>query len=461
MADDQNSESFGPEKPDETRGAGGAADETYKQYGEEDAGARNDADRRMSRAKPKKLSTEPYKGVRDFYPEEMAVQNFMFATLRRVAERAGYVEYGASILEPSELYKSKGAANEEMVSEQTYTFEDRGGREVTLRPEMTPTVARMVAARRRDLGFPLRLYSIPNVFRYERPQKGRLREHWQLNVDLFGTRSPYADAEILGIAYGIMREFGAKESDFVIKVGSRAALDATFKEWGLNEAHAKAARALIDRRAKISVEEYEDALHEIVGRPATLVDEEPQDIKKMLEEFRAAGIGNIEYDPSIVRGFDYYTGLVFEVFDTDPANNRSLFGGGRYDNLTALFDDEVVPGVGFGMGDVTLREFLAARGLIPAYVPPTHVYVAITSPELAREARILAGELRRSGVNVAIDFGDKKLADQIRMADKHGIKRLIVLGADELSSGNIKVKNLDSGEETLLSRSQVAEFLLK
>lgn len=409
----------------------------------------------------KKLSTEAYKGVRDFYPEEMAVQNFMFDALKRFVEKVGYVEYGASILEPAELYRSKGAENAEIAGEQTYTFTDRGDREVTLRPEMTPTVARMVARKRRDLGFPLRLYSIPNVFRYERPQKGRLREHWQLNVDLFGSRSIYADAEILGVAYGIMRTFGAKESDFTIRVGSRAHLDAFAKERGLSDEQYQQLRRLLDGKNKMSAEVFEAGLAELsIEKEALSADNPPADIAQMLTEFAAAGINNISYDPTIVRGFDYYTGMVFEVFDTDPTNNRSLFGGGRYDNLTALFDDEQVPGVGFGMGDVTLREFLASRNLIPAYVPPTHVYIAITSADLAGRAQTLAGQLREQGVNVAIDFGDRKLQDQIRMASKHGIRHLIVLGEDELASGNLKVKDLESGDESLLSTGDVAAFLL-
>jgi len=178
----------------------------------------------------KKLSTESYKGVRDFYPEDQAALNHIFSTMRSVVERAGYVEYHASVLEPAELYRSKGAENEEIINEQSYTFTDRGGREVALRPEMTPTVARMVAARRRELGFPLRLYSIPNVFRYERPQRGRLREHWQLNVDLFGSRSAAADAEVIMVAHELMVAFGARESDFIIKVGSRAYLNQVIKD---------------------------------------------------------------------------------------------------------------------------------------------------------------------------------------------------------------------------------------
>ena len=200
--------------------------------------------------KPQKISTEPYKGVRDFYPEQQAFLNFLFNNMRTIAERCGYVEYNASILEPSELYKSKQAENEEIINDQTYTFTDRGDREVTLRPEMTPTVARMVSAKRRELGFPLRLYSIPNVFRYERPQRGRLREHWQFNVDLFGSYSPAADAEVIAIAYGLMVSLGASQDDFVIRVGSRTFINELAQDARLNDQQTKKLLALLDRRQR-------------------------------------------------------------------------------------------------------------------------------------------------------------------------------------------------------------------
>ena len=417
-------------------------------------------DESLGASKSKKVSTEPYKGVRDFYPEDQATQNYMFKVLRQMVEKVGYVEYGASILEPAELYRSKGAENEEIANEQTYTFTDRGGREVTLRPEMTPTVARMVAARRRELGFPLRLYSIPNVFRYERPQKGRLREHWQLNVDIFGSNSPYADAEILGVAYGIMRSFGAKDSDFEIKVNSRAHLDGFAKEKGLSAEGYRELLKLLDRKNKIAADEFAKGLSEIgVSSSDFSAKNPPKDIAKMIAEFKNAGIGNVVYDPTIVRGFDYYTGMVFEVFDTDPTNNRSLFGRGRYDNLTALFDTEPIPGVGFGMGDVTLREFLSSRNLIPPYTPTTQLYLATTSEDLALQVQTLAGKLRRGGINVAVDFGEKKLADQLRMASKHKIPYLIVVGEDELASGNFKIKDMASGEETAVTKDSVLSFI--
>ncbi len=412
-------------------------------------------------SKKEKLSVEPYKGVRDFYPEDQAFYNYLLSTYRQVAERFGYVEYHASVLEPAELYKSKNAENEELVNEQTYTFVDRGGREVTLRPEMTPTVARMVAARRRELGFPLRFFSIPNVFRYERPQRGRLREHWQLNVDLFGSKSLTADTEIIAVAAEIMRAFGATPNDFEIRIGSRIFLDSLITQLSLSDDATKEFVALLDRRRKIPAAEFDATLAEL-GVPLALLStsDTPDEVRVVLKTLAELGINNAVYDPSIVRGFAYYTGVVFEVFDTHPDNNRALFGGGRYDNLTTLFDDEPIVGVGFGMGDVSMRNFLEVRGLLPVYVPPTKLYIAVAAPEDVSHALMLAQELRAQNVAIAVDFGDKKLADQIKAATKHHIPYLLVVGENEITSGTFAVRDLATGKETPLSRTELASFFL-
>ena len=408
-----------------------------------------------------KLSTESYKGVRDFYPEDQQFLNYLLATYRNVAKKFGYAEYHASILEPAELYRAKGADNEELVSEQTYTFLDRGGREVTLRPEMTPTVARMVAARRREFGFPLRLFSIPNVFRYERPQRGRLREHWQLNVDIFGSESFAADAELIQVAYEIMKAFGAEENDFVIKIGSRAFVNGIALELELSNEDTQKLFALLDRKNKIEKDEFEAGLKELGVSPDKIsATQVPADVQAVLDVLSIAGIGNAVFDPSIVRGFAYYTGVVFEVFDTHKDNNRALFGGGRYDNLTALFDNESITGVGFGMGDVTMHDFLEVRGLLPKYQAPTHVYLAVASEQEVPHALGIAQELREQGVNVAVDFGDKKLADQIKNAAKSSVPYLIVVGQNELSSGTFIVRDLSSGTETPLERAALSSFFL-
>ena len=409
-----------------------------------------------------KLSVEPYKGVRDFYPEDQAFLHWLFGKTREFVERAGYIEYEASILEPSELYRAKGVENEEMVSEQTYTFTDRGGREVTLRPEMTPTVARMVAGRRRELAFPLRWYSIPNCFRYERPQRGRLREFWQLNVDIFGSNSPAADAEIVSIAYGLMTAYGARESDFRIKIGSRKAINAIAQDNRLNDGQTKKLFSLLDRRAKMSEVDFDLELKKLgVNKSLLSPQQAPADIAQMIADFAAAGITNLVYDPGVVRGFAYYTGIVFEVFDTHPDNNRAVMGGGRYDNLTSLFDDEPLPGVGFAMGDEAIRLFLESRGLLPAYTSPTQVYFAVTDPSLALKAQTLAGALRRGGVSVAVDFGERKLGDQIKAAAKHKIPYLVVVGENELQSGVYTVKNLETGAAEPVPLAELADFFKK
>jgi len=409
--------------------------------------------------KKEKLSTEPYKGVRDFFPKDQALLNYLFMTFRTTLERYGYVEYSASILEPAELYRAKGAENEEVAQTQTYTFLDRGEREVTLRPEMTPTVARMVATRRRELGFPLRWYSIPNCFRYERPQRGRLREFWQLNIDILGSKSLAADAEVIEVSHAIMLALGATESDFTIKIGSRNFLNHVIETLGLDEEAGKKLRVLLDRRAKMLADDFVRDIQAIGVASEMLAPETPpEDVSTVLTMLKERGVTNAVFDPSIIRGFDYYTGVVFELFDNHPDNNRSLFGGGRYDNLLALFDDEQVPAVGTAAGDEVLRNFLEVRNLLPPYLPPTKLYLAVASDTSLRGAEVLARTLRLGGVAVALDFGEKKLADQIKTASKHNIPYLLVVGADEIASNTYTVRDLETGSEQKFSGEDLAHF---
>lgn len=418
-----------------------------------------------------KLETGSYKGVRDFYPEDQYVQNHIFQTWRKVAESFGYVEYGASILEPAELYKAK--TGEEIVSEQTYTFTDRGEREVTLRPEMTPTTARMVAARKRELAFPLRWYSVPNLFRYEAPQKGRLREHWQWNVDLFGVKGLEAEAEVIELAYRAMKSFGAEDGDFLIRINSRRIIDRLFSLFGVSEGNAHKLSKLMDKRAKISEEEFSsgaekllgdeyDRFLELIGSPDKLFDklgrdsEEVQEIMRLSEMLAALEITNLTFDLTLMRGFDYYTGIIFEIFDTDPSNNRSLFGGGRYDELLDIFGEETVPAFGFGAGDVTMRDFLETRGLLPEYKPSAIVAILTLDTKNFSHASLLANGLRSAGINACIDATERKLGDKIKAADKQHIRYIIAVGDEEEESKTYKLKNLESGEETLGSVDSLA-----
>ena len=404
-----------------------------------------------------KLSTESYKGVRDFYPEDMFIQKHIFERMRKAVEKFGYVEYGASVLEPAELYRAK--SGEEIVNEQTYTFTDRGDREVTLRPEMTPTVARMVSAKRRELVFPSRWYSIPNLFRYEKPQRGRTREHWQLNVDLFGSEDIQADIEILSVAHEIMRSFGATDHDFEIRVNSREIINAEIAKNKLSATQGHAYMKLLDKKSKLPKETFEAESKKILIDGQSLTFELDQKLKAMISSLAEAGIKNVVYDETIVRGFDYYTGMIFEVYDTDPENRRSLFGGGRFDNLTELFGGEKIPAVGFGMGDVTIRDFLETHDLTPAYKPSAQLYIAIQDQNCRPNADLLASTLRESGLNVIIDISHKKIGDQIKTADRQKVPYVTAIGAEEVKSGAYRIKDLANGTEKILKTDEVAAYL--
>ncbi len=408
-----------------------------------------------------KLSTDPYKGVRDFYPEDQFVQDYIFEQMRRACELFGYEEYSASILEPSELYRSK--TSEEIVNEQTYTFTDRGDREVTLRPEMTPTLARMVAAKSRDIPMPARFFTIANVFRYERPQKGRLREHWQLNADIVGSTSIEADAEIITLAHTILRAFGADERSFEIRISDRRLLESIFDELSIPVEKRSAATRILDRRAKL--ENFPEKLEEVIGQNAAiLIDRIDRTTSTAyLEELRglllARGVGNMIVDTKITRGFDYYTGMVFEVFDTSGENSRSLFGGGRYDNLMTLFGNDMIPAVGFGMGDVTTRDFLETHNLKPNYTPSTELMICVIDASAMSHAQKIATDLRREDVSVAVNISGKKLGDQIRQADKLKVPFILALGEKERESGQYTIKNLATGHELTTSADRIAEHL--
>jgi len=412
-----------------------------------------------------KLSTDPYKGVRDFYPEDMATQRYMFDVWRMTAEHFGFEQYDASILEPSDLYRSKGAVNEEMVNEQTYTFTDRGDREVTLRPEMTPTVARMIAGKRRELTFPVRWYSIPNLFRYERMQRGRLREHWQLNCDIFGVDDVSADIEIILLANEIFKNFGAVNGkQYEIHVSSRKLLEALYDALDLDADARLTATRLADRKNKIEVSEFKTKMTEVAGDAtsdvlrflnADNINVVPENIKKTeaytelktlittMEQLHC----KVVFDPTIIRGFDYYTGIVFEVVDLDPENNRSMMGGGRYDNLTELFGGEPISGIGFGFGDVTLKDFLVSHDLMTSDITSPTLAVLPTDQAQNIDAQKVAQGFRSAGIATSVDLSNKKVGKKISLAGNQFIEYALVLGEDEVNSGTYTVKDLMEGTE--------------
>ncbi len=425
-----------------------------------------------------KISTEPYKGVRDFYPKDMAIQNYIFSIMKKTTESFGYSEYGSSVLESAELYRVK--SGEEIVNEQTYTFKDKGDREVSLRPEMTPTVARMIAAKLKEFSFPLRWYSIPNLFRYEKPQRGRTREHWQLNVDIFGVKNINADVEIISIASKVMQNFGLKESDFEIRINNRKIVNFILNDvFNLPEEISYKIAKIIDKKNKIPEEVFNTTIKELLSEKSSdfiellntknfeeFISKLPQnattqegiiETKEIIKKLENLGIKNVVFSQDLMRGFDYYTGMIFEVFDKNPENRRAVFGGGRYDELLAIFNKEKVPAVGFGMGDVVIKDILETYNLLPEIKNSSDLHICVMNENSVGYAQDLAQKIRESNIKTTVDYSFKKIGDQIKYADKNKIPYIICIGEEEVKTGKFKIKNLSIGKETEVDEDKIIE----
>lgn len=405
------------------------------------------------------LSTEPYKGVRDFYPPDKVKLEYIFKTIRTVLTLHGYEEYDASPLERAELYETK--TSEEIVKNQTYTFTDRGDRKVTLRPEMTPTVARMVAGKRQELVFPLRWFCIPSMYRYENTQRGRLREFFQFNMDIFGLPEGDADIEMIVMVHRIMTTFGALESDFSIHINSRILLTNACVNVGMNEKETADYIRLLDKKNKMPKEKFDELVRAILKeKKLPIVD--ISTLSTFITVLKKRGVNNAVYDASITRGFDYYTGIVFEVFDTHPENSRSMFGGGRYDNLTALFGGAPIPAVGCAAGDVILSDFLTTHDLWPDDLTSSPLlFLATTTPSQTKDAEAIADTIRKSGISVFVNLTEKKVGDQIREAVRRKIPFVAVIGDDEIKTKKLSVKRLRDGKAQKLSFNKIASFIEK
>ncbi len=426
-----------------------------------------------------KLSTQGYKGTRDFYPEDKRLQKYLFSTWRKVVESYGYEEYDGPLLESTDIYRAK--SGEELVDHQIYRFEDRGGRDVTMRPEMTPSVARMVAARRQELSYPARWYSIPNLWRYERPQHGRLREHWQLNVDVFGVETIDAEIELISIAHDLMNAVGATDDMYTIRVNSRqlsATIMADYLELDGEKSHQMV--KLLDRRAKMEPGDFESDAMAIMGskdgvqKLKALVEAKSmgdlpeqvrnapsiREIQLLFTHLRDNHITNVNFDVSLMRGFDYYTDIVFEVYDQHPDNNRSLFGGGRYDGLVELFGVEPLPTVGFGVGDVTMIDFLKAHNLTPELDSETDVYIVVVG-DILRQAQGIARLLRQAGLNVALDITGRKADKQTKSGVTKHVPYLLFVGEQELHNERFTLRNVKTQDEVQLSLNDVVKHVRK
>ena len=426
------------------------------------------------------LSSAPYKGTRDYYPAEKRVQNYVFSQWRKMAERYGYEEYGAPTLEPLEVYTAK--SGQELASEQTYTFTDRGDRTVAIRPEMTPSISRMIAARRQEMAYPARLFSIANFMRYERPQRGREREFWQLNADIFGAEGVLAEAEIITMGWRLMKSFAATEDMFIIRINNRKLINHMMSDYlALDAVQSQLMIRLFDRKEKITHEDFRDQAIDIFGNqsaPAGLAKiaallsaksiselpdviretEEVAEVQKLFTELERVGITNAIFDITLMRGFDYYTGTVFEFFDTHPDNRRAMFGGGRYDGLVGLFGAEPISAVGFAPGATMTELFLRSHDLLPKLPSTTEVYIVVLDG--ARDGAMkLADALREEGVNTEADITGRKLDKQLKTAIKKDIPFIVFVGEEEIKKEVYPFKDTAKAEEQKMSFERIVSVV--
>jgi histidyl-tRNA synthetase len=411
---------------------------------------------------PEYLPTAPYKGTRDFLPAEMSVRTQVFGHLYDVLERRGFLRYDGPILESAEIYERK--SGQELADKQLYTLTDKGGRRLALRPEMTPSVARMIAGSAKSLSFPVRWYSHPNCHRYEAPQRGRVREHWQINADIFGSDSANCEIEIFELVHDMMAALGATPDMFVLRVNDRNLLTSALTDVaGVSEDHLAQVFALVDRWEKYPREKLAESAAEIglsdkqfeklaetLDMGEALLDELPAEVREqsnLVKVLNSSAGSLVKYEPMIVRGLAYYTSTVFEVFDTSPENRRALFGGGRYSDLASMFTPQQIPGIGFGMGDVTLIDFLDTHGLTPAPRSEVDVMVIPVTEDLSDEARSVASSLRAAGLRTSTPIEHRKLGKELGRADKAGAVAVVIVGQDDWAAGNVTVRSLATREQ--------------
>ena len=417
----------------------------------------------------KKQLIQAVKGTRDFYPEQMALRTWLYNTIRSVSERFGYQEYEGPILEYIALYAAK--SGEELVKEQSFVLTDRGGDELALRPELTPTLARMVAQKQNVLTKPLRWWSFGPFWRYERPQKGRTREFFQWNIDLIGSNSIQADAEIAAIGAEFFRAVGLGPDVVRIQVNSRRLMDAQLRAMGVNAEQVPTAFAVIDKREKMDDKTWGEyaasqGLEEaqIAALCAMLNDKElwkqSDELVAFFDAVNDLGAGDyFEFEPSIIRGLLYYTGIVMEARDLD-GEFRAIFGGGRYDSLVSDVGGDPLPATGFAMGDVVVGLVLQKYGKVPALqVSPAQVLIAPFDANLVSAARRLAAQWRSAGLRVELYPDTAKLDRQLKYADAKNIPYVAILGPDEAAAGKVTLKNLRSKTQQLVDQSEVAKLV--
>ncbi len=424
------------------------------------------------------LSTQPPKGTSDWLPEEYQIRKYIFDTWRRVALSFGYEEYLTPLLENAEIYRAK--SGEDVGGKELMVMTDRAGRELAIRPEMTPSITRVIAERYESMPKPIRMFSIANFFRNEKPQRGRNREFWQLNADIFGSNSLSADLEVIQLALDIMLAFDPPKYSFVLYINDRRLVNKFVREYlKVGEENVVQVIRILDKFSKLPTSEFVEQL-KLAG--ATIEDQseliafldrddatmrkletqlfagEPamEEMGKLATELADLGYGEyIKWNPSLMRGFDYYDGMVFEVFDLNPENPRALFGGGRYNGLAQIFGRDSFPAVGFAPGDETTRLFLESWGLldgIKEMVKLEKYYLPILTENVRKEASGLAKKLRGEGKLVELGLEVQSLGKALEYANKKGISYVVILGEDEVSRREYIVKDMSSGEQEVFTR---------
>jgi len=404
------------------------------------------------------------RGTRDFYPEDKFKQNWLLEKIRTISESFGYQEYEVPYLERLELFAAK--SGEELVKKQAFVFQDRDGEEITLRPELTPSLARMVAQKQGELGFPLRWWAFGPIWRYERPAKGRSREFFQWNIDMIGADSPEADAELIAVAANLFKIVGLSPNQVMIRINDRKLMYKKLLEIGVNENQVIEVLRLIDRKDKLAPEawiQYGRELGFEVGMLSalnTLLEnydlwKDSERLTRCFATLEVMGVrGFTQFDPKVTRGLDYYTGIVFEAFDLD--GGRAILGGGHYGNLVADVGGESLPGVGFAMGDVMFPIVLEKYGLLPQEIPPAaDVLVTVFNQDTQNESIRIADELRKAGTRMICYPEPAKLPKQLKFADKMGIRLAVILGPDEIQTGNVIIKDLKTTEQISARRENL------
>lgn len=440
------------------------------------------------------ISTNPYKGTKDFYPDEMVIQNYIFDGWRYVCQSHGFLEYQTPVIEKAEIYRAK--SGEDVGNKELFTFSDLAGRELSLRPEMTPSVTRMVAAKYKEMSKPIKLFTLGSFYRNEKPQKGRNREFWQLNADIFGDESISSDIEIVNLSLNIMKYFKAPKESFILNINHRKLINSFLETIDIGDSGKIEVIRIIDKFEKLSPTVFKSEIQKIVSEkqceyilkflqsdlfeleiifPSIKLNKGYLELTDLIRSLKELGLSqNIKFKSSLVRGFDYYDGIVFEMNDQNPDNPRSLFGGGRYNGLANIFGSQNFPAIGFAPGNETFRIFLENWGLIPAidvlskykkifiFSILDHSNIELTK-KLQNQVFMVSNEVRNlvRGVIVDTSLSPKTTSAGIEFASKKNFDYVIIIGKDEIEQNTVTVKKLSDGSQFNLSLHSLISYLQK